>query len=182
MSSISRNWPSFNSFWCVQTKTALYKGQIRGQILQKSGLYGIVYVWYIFISVWYISISPFLWRLSSNTIRFDENLSIMFFSHMLMFFLGIFLFGLKLPERLAPGHFDSLGHSHNWMHVFTALGVFMTQYLFMYAISTRDDLPGHKITAWDTFGFLFVCIVSNITIVVVVVFRRFHIRIRQKEL
>ena len=29
MSSISRHWPSFKSFWWVQSKTALYRGQPR---------------------------------------------------------------------------------------------------------------------------------------------------------
>ena len=43
MLPISRHWPIFKSFWLVDLKTALYKGQTREQILRKSGLYYIDY-------------------------------------------------------------------------------------------------------------------------------------------
>ena len=49
MSPISRHWPSFKSFWVVELKTALYKGQTREQILRKSGLQCVGYClksWY----------------------------------------------------------------------------------------------------------------------------------------
>ncbi|GAA6100629.1 membrane progestin receptor gamma-B isoform X2 [Tachysurus ichikawai] len=37
--------------------------------------------------------------------------------HILLAFLTGFLFATHLPERLAPGHFDLIGHSHQLFHV-----------------------------------------------------------------
>ena len=39
ISSISRLWPSFKSFWWVQLKTVLYEDQTRGRILRMSCLH-----------------------------------------------------------------------------------------------------------------------------------------------
>ena len=125
------------------------------------------FTWQIFFVIPYmISVSPFLLRLYRNKI--EENLSNMFFIQMFLFLLAASLHGLKLPERLAPGHFDYVGHSHNWMHVFTASGVFQNHYLFIHVLSTTDYLPMHSITIWNTFLVLLLCTFSNIAIVIVV--------------
>ena len=120
-----------------------------------------------FVVPYMLSVSPIIWRLCKDGIKCDEDLCIMFFSHIFMFFLGVSTFGFKIPERLAPGKFDILGQSHNWMHILTAVGAFQTHYLFMHILSTRCNLPRNKITLWNTFGLLVVCIVSNIAIVVI---------------
>ena len=49
MSLMCRNWPTFKSFWWIQPKTALYKGQARAQILRISGVHCIDY----WLSTWY---------------------------------------------------------------------------------------------------------------------------------
>ena len=35
----------------------------------------------------------------------------------------------KVPERLAPGIFDLIGHSHHFMHIGTTVGVYAHYYL-----------------------------------------------------
>ncbi|XP_042230864.1 membrane progestin receptor gamma-like [Homarus americanus] len=37
-------------------------------------------------------------------------------------FIALFFYGSHIPERLAPGCFDFVGHSHNILHVFSILG------------------------------------------------------------
>ncbi|XP_074665833.1 membrane progestin receptor delta isoform X3 [Strix aluco] len=42
--------------------------------------------------------------------------------HLLFALLTGFLFASHLPERLAPGHFDYIGHSHQLFHICAVLG------------------------------------------------------------
>ena len=51
MSLISRHWPSFESFWQVELKSAFYKAQTRARILRDfwkiwSALYKVLAKWY----------------------------------------------------------------------------------------------------------------------------------------
>uniref|UniRef100_A0A8C5MVV5 Progestin and adipoQ receptor family member 5 n=1 Tax=Leptobrachium leishanense TaxID=445787 RepID=A0A8C5MVV5_9ANUR len=45
--------------------------------------------------------------------------------HTILAFLTAFLFATHLPERLAPGRFDYVGHSHQLFHVCGILGTYM---------------------------------------------------------
>uniref|UniRef100_A0A8C2FF09 Progestin and adipoQ receptor family member 5 n=1 Tax=Cyprinus carpio TaxID=7962 RepID=A0A8C2FF09_CYPCA len=42
--------------------------------------------------------------------------------HLLFAFLTCFLFASHLPERLAPGRFDYIGHSHQLFHICAVVG------------------------------------------------------------
>nr|XP_006005172.1 PREDICTED: progestin and adipoQ receptor family member 6 [Latimeria chalumnae] len=42
--------------------------------------------------------------------------------HLLFAFLACFLFASHLPERLAPGRFDYIGHSHQLFHICAVVG------------------------------------------------------------
>ncbi|XP_009944534.1 PREDICTED: progestin and adipoQ receptor family member 6-like, partial [Leptosomus discolor] len=42
--------------------------------------------------------------------------------HLLLALLTGFLFASHLPERLAPGRFDYIGHSHQLFHICAVLG------------------------------------------------------------
>ncbi|XP_030621177.1 membrane progestin receptor gamma-A [Chanos chanos] len=46
------------------------------------------------------------------------------YQHTSMAFLTGFLFATHLPERLAPGSFDYIGHSHQLFHVFAITGTY----------------------------------------------------------
>uniref|UniRef100_A0A2K5HSU6 Progestin and adipoQ receptor family member 5 n=1 Tax=Colobus angolensis palliatus TaxID=336983 RepID=A0A2K5HSU6_COLAP len=45
--------------------------------------------------------------------------------HMIMTLLASFLYSAHLPERLAPGRFDYIGHSHQLFHVCVILATHM---------------------------------------------------------
>ncbi|XP_007891064.1 membrane progestin receptor epsilon [Callorhinchus milii] len=38
--------------------------------------------------------------------------------------LSLFFTVSKVPEKIWPGHFDILGHSHQWVHVFTSFALY----------------------------------------------------------
>ncbi|XP_009984909.1 PREDICTED: membrane progestin receptor gamma-B-like [Tauraco erythrolophus] len=44
------------------------------------------------------------------------------YKHTVFAFLTCFIFASHLPERLAPGHFDYIGHSHQVFHVCGIVG------------------------------------------------------------
>uniref|UniRef100_A0A671NQS7 Kinesin-like protein KIF23 n=1 Tax=Sinocyclocheilus anshuiensis TaxID=1608454 RepID=A0A671NQS7_9TELE len=71
-----------------------------------------------------------------------------------------FLFATHLPERLAPGSFDYIGHSHQLFHVFAIIGTHfqMTQWL-------HAHLP--PVTLSNTVGAAFFSVVSGLCIVYV---------------
>ncbi|XP_066541274.1 membrane progestin receptor gamma-A isoform X2 [Hoplias malabaricus] len=47
------------------------------------------------------------------------------YQHTVLAFLTGFLFATHLPERLAPGSFDYIGHSHQLFHVFAIIGTYL---------------------------------------------------------
>ncbi|XP_059120771.1 membrane progestin receptor delta-like [Peromyscus eremicus] len=52
----------------------------------------------------------------------QEALSSSHAYHLLCALLTGFLFAARLPERLAPGRFDYIGHSHQLLHICAVLG------------------------------------------------------------
>lgn len=52
----------------------------------------------------------------------NNSTNILHVYHMGLAFLTGFLFAMRLPERLAPGSFDYIGHSHQLFHVCAILG------------------------------------------------------------
>uniref|UniRef100_A0A8C3J8L5 Progestin and adipoQ receptor family member 6 n=1 Tax=Calidris pygmaea TaxID=425635 RepID=A0A8C3J8L5_9CHAR len=64
--------------------------------------------------------------------------------HLLFALLTAFLFTSHLPERLAPGRFDYIGHSHQLFHVCAVLGThFQLEAVLCDARSRRGWLRGH---------------------------------------
>jgi len=112
------------------------------------------------------SASPFLYRLYETGIKSNEDIEMtsLFLKQFLVYFIGAVLYGLKIPERLAPGLFDYIGNSHNLMHVCTALGTIQIHYLLLTALGSRTDLPNHDITIWNTLGVVVVCFISNVCV------------------
>uniref|UniRef100_A0A8C4N095 Progestin and adipoQ receptor family member 9 n=1 Tax=Eptatretus burgeri TaxID=7764 RepID=A0A8C4N095_EPTBU len=67
----------------------------------------------------------------------------------------------KIPERLKPGTFDIVGHSHQWFHVFTFLSIFDEILMMEHAMTTRplpatliDGLTPTSAIFASTVGFL----------------------------
>ncbi|XP_009584425.1 PREDICTED: membrane progestin receptor gamma-B-like, partial [Fulmarus glacialis] len=60
------------------------------------------------------------------------------YKHTVFAFLTCFIFASHLPERLAPGHFDYIGHSHQVFHV---CGIISTH--FQMEAIMMDMAEGH---------------------------------------
>ncbi|CAF99884.1 unnamed protein product, partial [Tetraodon nigroviridis] len=52
----------------------------------------------------------------------ENDANILHYNHIALAFLTGFLFATHLPERLAPGSFDYIGHSHQLFHVCAIMG------------------------------------------------------------
>uniref|UniRef100_A0A673MZ57 Progestin and adipoQ receptor family member Va n=1 Tax=Sinocyclocheilus rhinocerous TaxID=307959 RepID=A0A673MZ57_9TELE len=74
------------------------------------------------------------------------------YQHTSLAVLTGFLFATHLPERLAPGSFDYIGHSHQLFHVFAIIGTHfqMTQWLHAQYMSS----------VWDFSLLEFVCLIN----------------------
>ncbi|XP_069674939.1 membrane progestin receptor gamma-like [Periplaneta americana] len=76
-------------------------------------------------------IVPYIWDTTPLVYRFaveDGIFNTPALFHFLQFVfitLAGFFYGTHLPEVLAPGKFDLIGHSHNLLHVFGSLAVYM---------------------------------------------------------
>ncbi|XP_026856909.2 membrane progestin receptor delta [Electrophorus electricus] len=65
--------------------------------------------------------------------------------HLLFAFLTCFLFSSHLPERLAPGRFDYIGHSHQLFHVCAVVGThFQMEAVLADMSSRRAWLAAHS--------------------------------------
>ena len=72
--------------------------------------------------------SPYLHRLFTEPSPLRESdeelLALSYFKRHCWFYLISALANMsRMPERLMPGVFDIVGHSHHFLHIFTALGV-----------------------------------------------------------
>ena len=79
MSPVSTHWPSFKSFWLVEVKTALYKGQTREQkILRKSGLHCIspTQIWKIWSQLLYPKFKELFARQTSKMLVFYVDMTV----------------------------------------------------------------------------------------------------------
>ena len=122
------------------------------------------------------STSPFVHKLykKENESIGDKALTSMFHRQFFYFLVGALVHAIKIPERFAPGKFDFIGNSHNLMHIFTALGIFQTNSLFVEELSMRDYQPIPGIAIWNKFGVLLLCIVSNVTVAGLLFLRRYR--------
>ncbi|XP_078373582.1 membrane progestin receptor gamma-B-like [Oculina patagonica] len=77
-----------------------------------------------FASSFFINTLPYWVRMYQCTSEVDCNVvSIPYFKRQfLLFAIGAFTNGSRLPERLIPGVFDFFGQSHHFMHILCAIG------------------------------------------------------------
>lgn len=67
---------------------------------------------------------PYIYRMNTctNSVDCDQSSQWMFRKHVVLFLIGAFANVARFPERFMVGVFDYCGHSHHFLHVFTALG------------------------------------------------------------
>ncbi|XP_046898661.1 membrane progestin receptor gamma-B isoform X2 [Hypomesus transpacificus] len=88
--------------------------------------------------------------------------------HIALAFLTAFLFATHLPERLAPGSFDYIGHSHQLFHVCGIIGThFQMEAIEQDMMARRDWLLTHSlpITFANTMGAALMCVVLSLLII-----------------
>ncbi|KAI7814200.1 membrane progestin receptor gamma-B [Triplophysa rosa] len=88
--------------------------------------------------------------------------------HTLLAFLTGFLFATHLPERLAPGRFDYIGHSHQLFHVCGVIGThFQMKAIETDMVLRRSQLliSAPDITISNTVGAALVCVCISLGII-----------------
>ncbi|XP_060767760.1 membrane progestin receptor gamma-B [Neoarius graeffei] len=103
--------------------------------------------------------------------------------HTLLAFLTGFLFATHLPERLAPGRFDLIGHSHQLFHVCGIIGThFQMQAIQMDMALRRPWLHVHApaITFTGTLGATMLSILIILGIIYFFSYSLFHSPVRGK--
>ncbi|XP_057237319.1 membrane progestin receptor gamma [Malurus melanocephalus] len=84
--------------------------------------------------------------------------------HSLCALLTCTIFTSRLPERLAPGRFDYIGHSHQVFHVFGILGThFQLEAVSMDMAERRGRLP--LPSSLETFGSLGMAAITSLAII-----------------
>ncbi|XP_026878152.2 membrane progestin receptor gamma-A [Electrophorus electricus] len=119
---------------------------------------------YIFDSV------PLLCRMfvcSGDGCTVNEATAVHYLHTALAIFTG-FLFATHLPERLAPGSFDYIGHSHQLFHVFAIIGTYFQLTAIELDMTLRKQwLQTHSqpITFTNTLGAALLCVTSCLCII-----------------
>ena len=80
-----------------------------------------------FAAAFLFNSSPYIHRLlsdpaSAETSEYEQLAWIYFRRHVYFYLISALANMFRIPERVKPGVFDILGHSHHILHVFTALG------------------------------------------------------------
>ena len=76
-----------------------------------------------FVIAFFFNTSPYLYRLLTDAEFEADSAAATYFKRHCVFYLMAALLNMsRIPERLMPGRFDIVGHSHHFLHLFTALG------------------------------------------------------------
>ncbi|XP_075875606.1 membrane progestin receptor gamma-B isoform X2 [Nelusetta ayraudi] len=99
----------------------------------------------------------------------DNDTNVLHYYHIGLAFLTGFLFATHLPERLAPGSFDYIGHSHQLFHVCGVVAThFQIKAIEQDMVARRHWLLQHSIPI--TFGSsvcaVLLCLVVSILIII----------------
>ena len=121
-----------------------------------------------FVLAFFFNSFPYLHRVFVDSAsQFDapeEQLAISYFRRHSLFYLISALANMsRMPERLIPGVFDLVGHSHHFLHVFTALGA-ADQFtaIQIQMESRRNDLEHFPIATFgNSLGLMvFICVIN----------------------
>uniref|UniRef100_A0A3Q3VJ30 Progestin and adipoQ receptor family member VI n=1 Tax=Mola mola TaxID=94237 RepID=A0A3Q3VJ30_MOLML len=99
----------------------------------------------------------------------DNDTNILHYNHIALALLTGFLFATHLPERLAPGSFDYIGHSHQLFHVCGILGTHFQMKAIEQDMVTRHAwLREHSIpiTLNNSVCAVLFCVLVNLIIII----------------
>ncbi|KAF3686671.1 Membrane progestin receptor gamma-B [Channa argus] len=100
----------------------------------------------------------------------DNSTNMLHYNHITLAFLTGFLFATHLPECLAPGSFDYIGHSHQLFHVCAILGThFQIKAIEQDMVTRRPWLLEHSIpiTLTNSAGAALLCVVLSLAIIII---------------
>uniref|UniRef100_A0A8D0HBD1 Progestin and adipoQ receptor family member 5 n=1 Tax=Sphenodon punctatus TaxID=8508 RepID=A0A8D0HBD1_SPHPU len=112
---------------------------------------------------------PVFYRLHLHTGKScTEEVIPIHYRHTVFAFLTCFIFATHLPERLAPGRFDYIGHSHQLFHVCGIIGTHFQMEAIIMDMTERHDrllvsLPALSFS--QTAGSLMICMVLSLSII-----------------
>lgn len=98
----------------------------------------------------------------------DNEANVLHYYHISLASLTAFLFATHLPERLAPGSFDFIGHSHQLFHVCGVIGTHFQMKAIEQDMFTRQQSPltdSLSITFANTFGAAMLCVTLSLAII-----------------
>ncbi|XP_065059445.1 membrane progestin receptor gamma-B-like [Rhopilema esculentum] len=78
-----------------------------------------------FVAPFLVNASPYLYRMiycANDVDCISQDSSWVFQIHCFFYIASALINILRVPERVYPGKFDLLGHSHHFLHIFTAIG------------------------------------------------------------
>ncbi|XP_010873751.1 membrane progestin receptor gamma-B isoform X1 [Esox lucius] len=98
----------------------------------------------------------------------DNNANVLHHTHIALAFLTAFLYTTHLPERLAPGSFDYIGHSHQLFHVCGIISThFQMEAVEQDMVTRRQWLLTHSspVAFADTLGAAMLCVALSLGII-----------------
>lgn len=163
-----------NSVIClvVTCRSRLIPASVYRKVIRLSGL-GIPCVF---------TILPIIYRLTAGTEQ-ELNLTSRYYHGLsfILLFMSAFLYGSHLPERLFPGSFDIIGHSHQLFHVCSILGTISQMQGIFYDMKERKEM---LLQDWEftdvsaSIGLLAQVLVLNSGVVVVYSFLLFKNKLK----
>ncbi len=100
-----------------------------------------------FVAPFLVNASPYLYRMIMCYDSLDRisPSSLWAFGILFFFYLSSAIINvLRFPERVFPGKFDLLGHSHHFLHLFTAIGAsYQFDAIHLDMVARKDELVGH---------------------------------------
>lgn len=136
-----------------------------------------------FVLAFFFNCSPYLYRAAVEGI--DESIDPLAWSyfkrHSIFYLIAALANTSRMPERLMPGVFDIVGHSHNFLHVFTALGVsdqFTAMAIEMHhRRPSLEPLGGIFLSSYS----LLMMIAVSMTNILIVIWFGIHLRSNKEE-
>ncbi|XP_052813541.1 membrane progestin receptor gamma-like isoform X2 [Mya arenaria] len=113
---------------------------------------------------------PLAYRLLCGT-QEDSDLSSTYYHLMsiVLMYVSAFLYSAHFPERLFPGSFDIIGHSHQWFHMSVILGTIYQMHAILLDKREREPnlLPGWEFpSAGSSVGRLAIVLAVNTVVVI----------------
>ena len=104
-----------------------------------------------FVAPFLVNASPYLYRMlyCSDDVNSISHDSLRVFGIHCFFYIASALINmLRVPERVFPGKFDLFGHSHHFLHIFTAIGAsYQFDSIHLDMIARQEKLRNHSIQA-----------------------------------